>query len=118
MGFLCNILNHRHAISQSRCEHDIDRCTNADLVKENAGALQSAAFSLSHNKTALGIHTGAQGTESLQMLINGAGAAKIAATGQCNICHTETAQQRTQHIIGSAAFARRLIRNTAVTQMR
>ena len=68
-------------------------------------------------KAALNLHIGTEGFEPLQVLINGAGSAKITAPGESNICQTKAAQQRADQIIRGPAAAGRVIRNTGVVHM-
>ncbi len=116
MGLLGRILNDGHALRHGGGQHNVDGSAYGHLVQENVGPLHPAAGGLRHDKAALGVHLHAQGPEALQVLVDGAGAAEVAASGQRHVRPAEAAQQRAQHVVGGAAAAGALIGDPTVAQ--
>ena len=118
VGLLGHILHHSQAIGKGGSQHDIDGGAHRDFVQEDVGAGKTPVLSrLGIDEAALNLHIGTEGFEPLQVLINGAGSAKITAPGESNICQTKAAQQRADQIIRGPAAAGRVIRNTGVVHM-
>ena len=116
MGLLGRILNDGHALRHGGGQHNVDGSAYGHLVQENVGPLHPAAGGLRHNKAALGVHLHAQGPEALQVLVDGAGAAEVAASGQRHVRPAEAAQQRAQHVVGGAAAAGQLVGHAAIAE--
>src|SRR5699024_8421115 len=70
-----------------------------------------------HDKAPLGVHLGSQGPEALQVLVDGTGAAEVAAAGEGHIRQAEPAQQSPQHVVGRPAAAGGLVGNPAVAEL-
>ena len=116
MGLLGGVFNDGHALGHGGGEHNVDGGPHRGLVQEDVGPLQPAAGGLGHDKAALGVHLGPQGAKTLQMLVDGPGAAEIAPAGQGHVRRAEAAQQGPQHIVGRAAAPGGLVGHPAVAQ--
>ena len=116
VGLLGGVFNDGHALGHGGGEHNVDGGPHRGLVQEDVGPLQPAAGGLGHDKAALGVHLGPQGAKTLQMLVDGPGAAEVAPAGQGHVRAAEAAQQGPQHIVGGAAPAGGLIGHPAAAE--
>ena len=118
MGLFCGVFDNGHALGQGGGHHDVDGSPHGDLVQEDAGALDAASRGLGHDEAALGVHLGPQGFEALQVLVDGPGAAEVAAAGQGHVRRAEAAQQSAQHVVGGPALAGGFVGHAAVAELR
>ena len=115
VGLLGHVFHHRQPLGQDGGQHDVDGGAHRDLVQEDVGARQPAALTASGvDKAALDLHLGPQGLEPLQVLVDGTGAAKVAAAGQRHIRQAEPAQQGPDQVVGGPAAAGGVIGNPGV----
>ena len=98
MRFLGNIFHDGDTLGLDRCQHHIDGSAHRYHIKVDVLAPELLAV---HGHHAI-VHRyiGAQGLEALDMLVNGAHTAEVAAAGQRYIGPSAAAQQRAQEIIG------------------
>lgn len=98
MRLLGNIFHDGNTLGLDRCQHYIDGSAHRYHIKVDVFAPELLAV---HGHHAI-VHRyiGAQGLEALDMLVNGAHTAEVAAAGQRYIGPSAAAQQRAQEIIG------------------
>ena len=110
MRLLGGILDDGRTVGQRGSHHDVHRCADGYHVKVNVGTLHPSAGRARADKVALA-HLGAHGGKALNVLIDGAHAAKIAAAGHGDLSLAETAEQRADQIVGGADLVRQLLRD-------
>ena len=105
------VLHDGLALGQHRGEHDVHRRADRDNVEINVCAVQALFGRLGADVTALGQgHRGAERLEALDMLVDRAHAAEIAAARHGDLGVAVFAQQHAEQIIGGAQLALELVR--------
>ena len=107
MGLFGRILDDGLTGQQHSRHHDIDRSANADDIQAHSVAPETVLIGGQGNILLGLLHLCAQGTEALQVLIDGTGS-KVTATGQRDLCLTEAAESRAHQVIAGTKLADKL----------
>lgn len=108
MRFLGCVFDYGIAIGQNSGQHNVHGGADANYVKINLSAVEMAFGGPGMDKAAFDFHFCAHGGKAFDMLVNRTHA-EIAAAGHGDFGPAETAQQRADHIIGSADAAGQFI---------
>ena len=108
VGLLGHVLQHGLALGQHGAEHGVHGGAHRHIVKEHMRTLQGAAAHLDH--AVLHRIACAQGTEGLQVLVNGAGT-QVAAAGHGDLAGAEPAQQSAQEIVACPHLTGQIVRH-------
>ena len=109
VGLLGAVFDDGVALSHGGGHHDVHGGAHGDNVQIDVGALETAALGEGADEAALHHYLGAQGGKALDVLVDGADAAEVAAAGHGDFCLTEAAKQGTDEVIGSADLPAQLI---------
>ena len=110
MRFLGGIFNDGGALGEHGGHHNVHRCTDGDHVEIDVRALHAPAVGLGADKVALA-YLSAHGNKTLDVLVNRANAAKVAAAGHGDLRLAEATEQRANEIVGGADLVGKLLRD-------
>ena len=110
MRLLGGVFDDGGALGQRRGHHDVHRCTDGDHVEIDVRALHAPAVGLGADEVALA-DLGTHGDKALDVLIDGAHAAEVAAAGHGDLGLAEAAKQRADEVVGGADLVRKLLRD-------
>ena len=106
---LRRIFDDGRAVRQSRGHHDVHGRADGDHVEINVRALHAPALGGGADVVALA-HGRTHGGKALDVLVDGAGAAEVAAAGHGDLGLAEAAKQCADEIVARAQLVRQLLR--------
>ena len=104
VGLLCRVFNVGSALNEDGCHHDVGGGAHGGHIQADAGAVEAVHVRLQLH-ILLGLRDlSAQGTEALDVLVDGTGC-KVAAAGQSHMGMTEATQQHTHEVVAGTELA-------------